>query len=302
MRKLDLNLLFILESLFRTLNVSKTAEELHMSQSAVSHSLAKLRDHFNDPLFVRISKGMSATDVARSLRPSIEIFVQQARELGQQPEKFDPAKVKARITIATTEMIEILLMPGLLERLKKEAPGLQVSIRPTRGQLPKSELESGTYDLAIAGFYKNLPEGFYQSKILETGFSTAYRKNHSKIRGDLTLAQYYDCEHALITLQGDFKDGLKQKAGEKKRERNIVLGSYSFTGLAWTIASTDLLLTAPTVLLKKYQEYFPIKVQKPPVDVPPVQVRMLWHLLTHKDPLKIWFRKIVNQELAKYGE
>lgn len=296
---LDLNLLFIMESLYRTQNVSKTAEEFFMSQSAVSHSIAKLRRHFDDPLFVRVSKGVSTTETAKALRAEIEAFVQKARQLGQPSEKFDPAKATGRITIATTDMLEIVLMPGLIERLKREAPGIQVSIRPTYGQLPKAELENGVYDMAIAGFYKDLPEGFFQTKILESGFSTAYRRGHPTIKGDLTAARFFESDHAIITLQGDFKDSLRATAGGKDRVRKFVFGSYSFTGLAWTVASTDLVLTAPTVLLKKYQEYFPIVVQKSPVPLPDVQIRMIWHLLTHKDPLKTWFREVVKQELKK---
>jgi DNA-binding transcriptional LysR family regulator len=299
--QLDLNLLFIVESLYRTLNVSKTAHELHMSQSAVSHALTRVRDHFGDPLFVRVSRGMAATDLAMQLKPSIEAFVQQAREVILPAERFDPQKAKGRITIATTDMVEIILMPRLLQRMKREAPGLQVSIRPTNGDLPKTELENGVCDLAIAGFYKNLPEGFYQAKLLEQRFSTAWRKNHSFIRGKLKPAQYYDCDHALITLQGDFRDNHRKTINGKRKERKFVFGSYSFTGLAWTLASTDLVLTAPTILLNKYKEHFPIQVQDSPIDIPKIEIRMLWHALTHRDPLKVWFRSVLKEEFAAMG-
>lgn len=288
--QLDLNLLFIAESLYRTLNVSKTAVELGMSQSAVSHALTKLRDHFNDPLFVRVSKGMAATDLAKDLKESIEALTQQGRELAQKSEKFDPKKAKGRISIATTDMLEIIIMPGLLKRIRKEAPNLQISIRPTGGDLPKTELENGTIDIGLAGFYKNLPEGFYQRKVLDVEFSTAYRKNHSKIKGNLSAAEFYESDHALITLQGDFKDNFAKK-------RKFVYGSYSFTGIAWTLASTDLVLSAPTLLLEKYKEYFPIVIQKTPIDMPKVEVRMVWHALTNKDPLRMWFRDLLKAEL-----
>lgn len=288
--QLDLNLLFIAESLYRTLNVSKTAVELGMSQSAVSHALTKLRDHFNDPLFVRVSKGMAATSLAKEMRESIETLTQQGRELAQKSEKFDPKKAKGRITIATTDMLEIIIMPGLLKRIRKEAPNLQISIRPTGGELPKAELENGTFDLGLAGFYKNLPEGFYQRKVLDLEFSTAFRKNHSTIKRSMSAAEFYEGDHALITLQGDFKDNFPKK-------RKILYGSYSFTGIAWTLASTDLILTAPTLLLEKYKEYFPIIIQKTPVEFPKVEVRMVWHALTHKDPLRMWFRDLIKAEM-----
>ncbi|MCM0605790.1 MAG: LysR family transcriptional regulator [Xanthomonadaceae bacterium] len=294
----DLNLLFIVESLYRTLNVSKTASELGMSQSAVSHALAKVRDHFKDPMFVRIAKGVRPTDTAKELRSIIEDFVISARELSSHHKKLDPATMPGRIRIATTDYAEVVLMPSLLRRLKKEAPHLQISIHPTGGALPKMELENGIYDLAIAGFYEKLPEGFYQAKVLEDSFSTAYRKDHSAIHEEIKTKQYFELDHALITLQGDFKDKITKVIGGKKRIRNIVFGSYSFTGLAWTIAESDLVLTAPTLLLDKYKKYFPIQVQKCPISIPNIEIKMVWHGLTHRDPAKIWIRDLIKTEFA----
>lgn len=290
--QLDLNLLYIAESLFRTLNVSKTAVELGMSQSAVSHALTKLRDHFDDPLFVRVSKGMAPTALAKELRSSIESLAQQGRDLAQKKEAFNPAKAKGRITVATSDMFEILLMPGLLNKMRKIAPHLQISIRPTGPDLPKADLENGLVDIALAGFFKDVPEGFFQRKVLDVYFSTAYRKNHPTIKKPLTANDFYDQNHALITLQGDFKDGFSRK-------RNFVYGSYSFTGMAWTLASSDIVLTAPTLLLENYKKYFPIVIQKTPVEMPKAEIRMYWHSLTHKDPLRMWFREILKEEIDR---
>lgn len=301
-KPLDLNLLIVIESLYRTLNVSKTAQELNVTQSAISHGLKKLREHFNDPLFVRASKGMTVTETAKRLRPRVEALVHQAQVLCEDNEKFDPLKIAERITIATSDYIEILVMPAVLKRLKTEAPHLQVSVRPTRGEFPKTELEDGTYDMAIAGFYKNLPEGFYETKVLEDTFSTAYRKKHPLIQGEIKPSQFYDLDHALITLQGDFKDNLEKKFGDKKRSRNIVFGSYSFTGMAFTLSESDLVLTAPTLLLEKYKEYFPIQIQPTPFSLGNVNMRMVWHSRTHKDPLRLWFRNIIKSELAKVSK
>ena len=297
--QIDLNSFFLLESLYRTLNISKTAEELNMSQSAASHVLSKLREHFGDPLFVRVARGMAPTDTAKAMKAEVEAFTEKAVRVTQKPAKFDPAKAEGRITIATSDMIEIILIPALLKRLQKEAPGIQLSIRPTRGQLPKAELENGTFDMGVAGFYTQVPEGFYQSKVLETHFATAYRKNHPTIKGELKANDFYEQEHALITLVGDFEDTLVRTIGGKKRKRKIVFGSYSFTGLAWTLATTDLVLTAPVVLLNQYAKYFPIKIQKTPIETPKIEIRLVWHALTHKDPLRIWMRELIREELAR---
>ncbi len=298
-KPLDLNLLFVAESLYRTLNVSKTAKELNVTQSAISHALSKLREHFDDALFVRASKGMTLTDVAKKLRPKIESLVSQATALSDLNQVFNPMTAERRITIAASDYVEVLLMPQILARLKKEAPLLQVSFKSTGGVFPKEELENGTYDFAIAGFYKDIGEGFYTTRVFEDTFSTAYRKNHSVIRGKIKPAQFYELDHALITLQADFKDNYERKLLGKMMKRNIVFGTYSFTSMAWTLSKTDLVLTAPTKLLKKYQEYFPIIVEETPVPSLTVQMRMVWHARNHKDPVSEWFRELLKEEFDK---
>lgn len=298
-KPLDLNLLYIAESLYRTLNVSKTAKELNVTQSAISHALSKLRDHFDDALFVRASKGMTLTDTAKKLRPKIQGLIAQASSLCEPNEVFDPLKIERRITIAASDYVEVLVMPQILARLKKEAPLLQISFRSTQGAFPKEQLEDGTHDIAIAGFYKDIGEGFFTTRLFEDGYSTAYRKNHSVIRGKIKPAQFYDLDHALVTLQADFKDNFERKINGKLMSRNIVFGTYSFTSLAWTLSKTDLVLSAPTKLLKKYQEYFPIIVEETPVPLPSIQMRMVWHARNHKDPVSVWFRDVLKEEFDK---
>lgn len=292
--RLDLNLVFVAESLYRHQSVSKAAKELSLTQSAVSHALARLREHFGDPLFVRVPKGVVPTDTARSIRGAIEELAEKGRALSRRNDPVDLSRAQGRFTIATTDYVEILLMPRLLPRLRREAPGIQVSLRPTGGDLPKTELESGAFDVACAGFYKNLPEGFFQTKLFEDGFAVACRKGHPLSKGRLTRERFLAAEHALITLQGDFKTN----GGGRGRERNVVYGSYSFTGMAWTIASTDLLLVAPRRLLEAYRERFPIQILAHPMPRPNLEIRLTWHALTHHDPVKKWLRTVVKEELG----
>ena len=289
-RLMDLNLLVIAAALYRHKNVSKTAEELGLSQSAVSHALARLRDQFKDPLFVRTSKGMAPTEYARKIQNEILEILQRAELLASRQEKFEPLHAEGRVTISSTDYFEIVVMPKLLQTLSSEAPNLQVSLRPTRGDLPKRDLEEGGTDLAIAGFYKDLPEGFYQSKLYLDQFSCAVGQKHPLFKSKtLSEDQYFLSRHALITLQGDFRDKSKGKV------RNIVYGSYSFTGMAWVLQNSDLILTAPTLLLKEYQRYFSLRVWESPVVKGAIDIRMIWHAQTHKNPLHSWIRDKIRE-------
>ncbi len=290
LRNIDLNLIVILECLFRHLNVSSASQELGLTQSAVSHSLVKLRNHYKDPLFVRISKGVQPTKFAKSIRAEVEEFVKRAIHLTDKQDHFNPTHEKGRIVIATTDYFEVVVGPKLLERVSKEAPHLQLSFRPTFGSLPKDSLEDGVFDLAIAGFYKNLPEGFYQQKLFSDHFATAYRTNHPLLKKGLNSVDFFKLEHGLITLQGDFIDNLS-----KKKFRNIKYGTSSFTAIAWILADSNLVLTAPSLLLNRFKEFFPLTIEACPVENKPLELRMIWHGLTNQTPLKIWIRQIIKE-------
>lgn len=297
---LDLNLLLVADSLFRTLSATKTAKEMGLSQSAISHSLARLRVNFGDPLFVRVPKGLAPTQFALEIKNQIEDIVAKGKNLYTRKNEFNPKTAKGRIIISTTDYFEIVVMPKLLKVLREEAPLVQISLRPTLGELPVRELESGVFDLAIAGFYNDLPQGYYQTSLFQDTFSTAWNKKLTKSQNKITINDFYLSDHALITLQGDFKDGLEQKIDGKKYSRNIVYGSHSFTGLAWVLSSSSLYLTGPTLLLKAYQKYFPLTVVDCPIELKRIKIQAVWHSLTNQDPLQKWFReklKIICSEL-----
>ena len=299
----DLNLLVVAAALFRHKNVSKAAGELGLSQSAVSHALARLRDQFKDPLFVRTSRGVAPTEFARSIQDEVLKLVRETELLFSQKKTFDPKQVNARITLATTDYFETAVMSRLQSILAIEAPELQLSIRPTVGELPKRELEDGKIDLAIAGFYSDLPEGFYQAKLMTDTFACAVRSGHPIFKGDpVDLDDYFDASHALITLQGDFREQLVHKVGKLKRSRKITYGSYSFTGVAWVLSRSDLILTAPKKLLLEYKSFFPIRILNCPVDFGKIELQMVWHAQTQSNPLHAWLRKkirtICNEKVA----
>jgi DNA-binding transcriptional LysR family regulator len=295
--QIDLNLLKVAASIFKHRNVSRSAEDLGLSQSAVSHALARLRDQFQDPMFVRTSKGIAPTEFARSIQSELLELVHRVELLANRREKFDPSEIHSRIVLATTEYFELVVMADLHQKISKQAPNLQISIRPTIGELPKRELEEGKTDLAIAGFYQDLPEGFYQAKLYTDTFSCATRRDHPLKK--LGVKEYFDSDHALITLQGDFRDDIDHGTGKHKLTRRLTYGTFSFASLAWTLQKTDLILTAPSHLLEKYNAFFPLKIWPCPVDAGKIDVRMIWHEQTHKDPLRVWFREHLREQCAK---
>jgi DNA-binding transcriptional LysR family regulator len=289
LHELDLNLLRVLAALYRTNNVSNAAKELGLSQSSLSHALARLRDQLGDPLFVRVSRGVAPTALALALRPEVEELLERAHRLTRRA-AFDPAVAVGQLAVATTDYFELVALPALLPVVRRAAPGLRLSLRPTAGELPVEALESGRVDVAIAGFYADVPEGFYQSALFTDGFVTAVPKGTPAPDVDA----FFAASHALITLQGDFADRLARDG----RTRTFAYGSASFTALPWVLAGTDLWLTAPGRLVERFAPVIGFDVHPCPVDVEPITLRMVWHRRTHDDPLRKWLRQQIRDAVA----
>ncbi len=298
-RSIDLNLIVILECLYRHLNVSSAARELGMTQSALSHSLAKLRSQFNDPIFVRIAKGVAPTDFARSIRKEVEDFVSRANGLTQKVHEFDPATSTETIVITCTDYLEIVIGAELMARLRKEAPGIRLTFRPLIGGIPKESLESGDCDLAFASYFTEIPEGYYRQKLFTDRYAVAYRKNHPKIEKSLKAKTYYECNHARLTVWRDSNDSFSRNVDGKKMIRKLSYTSGSFSTMFLAVSRSDLVLTAPSSIVQVYKNILPIQAQECPFSVPAIEVQMVWHGITHRNPLQQWFRKILREVSMK---
>lgn len=291
----NLNLLVVFDLLMRERNLSRVGRRLGLTQPAVSHALEKLRRDFGDPLFVKMPGGVAPTPAAERLHPQVEKLVGDMERLFQEPPAFDPAKVEARITLATTDYFEQTMAPPLLARMSREAPGVTLVSRPLMGVLPKDDLAAGTVDLATAGYFTDIPEGFLQQKLFNEHFVCVVRRNHPVVKDKLTLATYLKLPHALITLQGDLRGAVDVALEKQGKSRHIAVAVSNFVSAGWIVAKSDLILTCPSRLSARLQEYLPLKEFPAPVKLNGFIVNQVWHQRTHKEPLHRWFRALLHE-------
>lgn len=290
----DLNLIVVLDALLRHQNVSKAARELNLTQSAISHALSRLRDQFRDPLFVRVGRGIVPSQFALSIQPDVTVFIDQARHLTKGAEEFKPSLAKGRIVISSTDYFEAVAGPQIYAKLQKEAPGVQLAFRPASGTFPKDLLESGECDLAVGGYFREIPTSFYKQKLFADPYEVCFRKGHPYDGKKLTERMYYQAGHTRLTLKGNFQDQFTDARNGKTHHRNFRYGSGNFSNLLLIVCETDLLLTAPAGLLKIYEKHVDIRVHRCPVDVKPLEIEMVWHALKHQNPLNQWVRTVIK--------
>jgi DNA-binding transcriptional LysR family regulator len=291
----NLNLLVVFDFLMREKNLSKAGRKLGLSQPAVSHSLERLRRDFADPLFVKTPGGVMPTPKAEKLYPEILKVMEDLGRIFEEQVDFDPSRAEARITLATTDYFEQSMAPSLLARLSKEAPGVTVVCRPLTGVLPKEDLASGSVDLATAGYFKDIPEGYLSQKLFDERFVCLMRKGHPAGKGKLTLDKYLEPHHALITLQGDLRGAVDVALEKLKKKRRVSMAVSNFVAAGWIAAESDLILTCPARLSKRLCQYLPLEEHEVPLKLAGFSVFQVWHQRTHREPLHRWFRATLHE-------
>ena len=298
----DLNLLLVFQMLYQERNASLAAERMALSQPALSHKLNKLRHQFGDPLFVRAPRGLTPTPRAHELAPQVQHLVEQLELFYERCDGADMLTRPARLHLYSTDYAEQTLLPRLLPILRSQAPNLTLVTHNTRGQLPREELEKGTCDLAVAGFYTGLPETFHQQRLLSEHFVVLASRSHPGLDQGLDLDTFLASDHLLTTLTGDL-DGLVDRALRSQgMQRRVVAGLSSFVAPTRLLRGTNLLLTClRSLAIEATERDDDLRMYPLPLTLPAVEVMQIWHERTHADPLRRWFRQQlwhVTQQLA----
>lgn len=297
----DLNLLRVFAAINESRHVTKAAQTLGMTQSALSHALNRLRQLLDDPLFVKSSGGMVPTPKAEALAKPINEMLGIFGRAILETSDFNPQSLERAFKVRTTDLIETLLLPKLLNTFEKEAPYARIICQTAGFSLPRRELELGACDLAIAGFFGDLPDGFYQQKLFTETFLCAVRKKHPRLKDkrQVSLDEYCKERHLLIAPGGDFKTRMDAILKQKKKEKFVVAGVSSFMASGWIAAEGDNILTGPSRLIKTLANTFSLEILRPPVDIPSITIVQAWHERNHADAAHRWFRDHIKSILQE---
>ncbi|MEP7296051.1 MAG: LysR family transcriptional regulator [Burkholderiales bacterium] len=294
---IDLNQLVLFQQLMIERRVSKVADKLGLTQPAVSNTLAKLRKQFGDELFLRTPAGMVPTPFAELLAEPVGYALGMIHSGLNQQLRFDPASAKQAVTIGMTDIGEIVFLPALSERLRREAPGITLStVRNTAVNL-RDDMESGKVDLAI-GLLPQLKAGFFQRRLFQQRYVCLFRRGHALDKKRLTLADFRATEHLVVVSAGTGHgkvDDLIRRAGI---ERTVRLTVPHFVGVGHILQTTDLVATVPERLAKQLAEPFGLTSLPHPVALPEVTINAFWHAKAHRSPANQWLRGVVCELFA----
>jgi len=289
---IDLNQLVLFQQLIVERRVSKVAENLGLTQPAVSNTLAKLRRHFGDDLFVRTPKGMMPTPFAEQLAEPIGEALGMIHSGLNLHSGFDPASVQRSVTIGMTDIGEIVFLPQLLDRLRQVAPGVSLTTVRTTTSTLREDMEAGKVDLAI-GPLPQLKAGFFQRQLFRQRYVCLFRQGHPLDRKRMALADFQAAEHLIIVSAGTGHgkvDDLIRRAGV---ERSVRLTVPHFVSVGHILRRSDMVATVTERLAEGLAEPFGLRFVPHPIDLPEVAINVFWHAKVHRSPAHQWLRGLV---------
>jgi len=292
LHEIDLNLLVVFNQLLVERRVSKAADNLGISQPAVSNSLAKLRRLFGDELFLRTPKGMEPTPFADQLAESVSYALAMIHSGVNQRTSFEPAQERRSFTVGMTDIGEIVFLPELIARVKREAPGIALStVRNTAINL-RDELESGKVDMAI-GLLPQLKAGFFQRRLFKQRYVCLMRRGHRLDKKRITLAEYAGAEHLVVVSAGTGHGKVDDLLLRSGIERTIRLTVPHYVSVGHILQRSDLVTTVPEKLADRLLEPFGLAKVAHPAKLPEVAINAFWHAKYHRSPANRWLRTVV---------
>lgn len=280
-------------------NVSRASEKLGISQPAASHALGRLRIAFNDPLFVKGPKGMLPTPKALELKEALPVLLQTLEDFYSPHSSEELSARTDTLKVAGTDYLESILFGKAFNAFQSEAPNCRVLSKNLSGKLPQKELEDGEIDIAVAGYFRDIPNQFYQQTLFEDEFVCVTSKKYAPKTKNLSLDQYLDLTHVLTALEGDFDGIVDKKLRQKRQKRKVALAFSNFTSPFFALQESPLVFTCLSKLAYKMAHSLEIKIFPSPISLPKVKIAQIWHERTNQDPLYKSLRKSLKQSASE---
>ena len=292
----NLNLLVAFDALFEELSVTRAARRAGVTQPAMSNTLAQLRSLFGDALFVRHRTGLTPTARAKELAEPIRkgLGLLQGALTGH---GFDPATSQRRFVIATSDYVELVLLPALLRRLSKLAPQVRLQLRPWGLHEAPPELARGEVDLML-GFYDKLPPHHYEQPLFDDEYVCVVRRRHPTVKTKLTLAHYLELSHVLVSARSDSLGSVDRALLAQGKKRHIGARVSHFLTVPVLVAQTDFVAALDRRVAEVFARPLGLKLFPPPLKLPKGTIGQVWHEQQHTDAGQRWLRAQVAEVAA----
>jgi len=296
-RGLDLNLLVVLDAVITEKNVTRASKRIHLSQSATSAALSRLRDFFKDDLLVPIGRKMELTNLALSLEKPVRNLLLQVESTVISREEFAPASSTRTFSVVASDYFVSVLLVEVLRDLHEQAPSVRFEIWPMMDAALEL-LDNGEVDLLFTPEQFASPQQPKEYLYEETYSCVAWSKN-PRVGKTISAEDYIAGGHVEIRF-GEVRHSITEErlraVGCNRRLEIVVPHSAAIPQF---VVGTDRLATLPTRLAALYASHFPLKYVPLPIKIAPTRLYMQWHRFQEHHADSIWFRKAVQEIVSQ---
>jgi DNA-binding transcriptional LysR family regulator len=286
---LEVTQLRLVEALLESGSLTAAAHRIGLSQSAASHSLARLRDQLGDQLFVRTGNGMQPTPYGDQLSDSVRQALNMMRRSLSRRSEFDARTSTRHFNICMSDVGQLLLLPALLARIESVAPRISIRVSPVPAVQQSNVFESGEVDLAV-GYFTTLTAGFRQKHLFTGHYVSLVREGHPAFLKGMSVDAFCSVPHAFAESSGMGHAQIYRMLEHRIRIPHIKVFVPHFIALPRTLSRTNLLAITPEPAALLFAKHAPLQILPLPVEVPEFVIKLYWHNHYHHDPGIAWLR------------
>jgi DNA-binding transcriptional LysR family regulator len=297
LRNVDLNLLIVFDAVFATGNISHAARQLALSQPAVSNALTRLREHFDDPLFVRAGRGVKPTNRSQQMIEPVREALRLIRRQFDGDRTLDLASYKRVFRIVIVDPLEPVLMPPLLREISLRAPFVTIESRPPWHTKVADDIIAGTLDLACYTFPVSAP-GLVFKTICAADYVVVARRGHPKIGAVLDAATFMSLDQIALINELRGHSNIDRDITTRSGNRRIVYMVNKAWSMPAMVGSTDLVAVLPRCFAVLMAPVFNLDIHESPVPISEQHFHMIWHEKNNDDPGHTWLRETMMSALG----
>jgi LysR family nod box-dependent transcriptional activator len=290
---LDLNLLVVLDVLLDEKNITRTGQRIHLSQSATSGALARLREFFQDEILVQVGHRMALTPLGDDLVKPVKDLLLQVRAVIDKTPVFNPATSTRRFTLMVSDYVAAVLLPRAIRRMRQEAPSVILELVPLADS-PTEALERGEVDFLI------LPEHYLSpahssEELFKDQYACVVWAKNPLVGDSISMEQYLSMGHVGLRFgkqrTQSLDDWFLSNSGHTRR---VELITMDFNIMPQLLIGTSRVATMHRRLAAHYAQHLPLRILDPPIEMPTLVEKLCWHSFRDLDPGHQWFRGILR--------
>lgn len=296
LRQFDLNLLLIFEALISECHVSRAADKVFLSQSAMSHALNRLREQLGDPILVRTEHGLQPTPRALAMVPKVRNALQLLQQSLSLNEEFDAAHSHRTFTIASTDFFEAVIFPELLSYLLQLAPNIAVEIEVIEQDASQNRLTNGEVDLVIGmDAEQTIPSHLICEHWIKESQVCLVANHNQQTNQSLSLKQYLKLDHVVFFDVSQISvNPVDIWLEQQNKSRHHMARTVNYMAAARIVEKTNAVMTLPLHMAQLFERMLDVRIVKPPKGIPSINMTMVHHPLYSDDPAVSWLMKHIQ--------